>query len=116
MRAVGWSKVLLNYSNTKSVLPIVHPVCQLAVPQSFQFISMSSEADKTNIIEKAKRLAGIKAVDNHVKDGDVVGVGSGSTIVYAVTRLAERVKEENLKIQCVPTSFQAKQLRHGLKI
>lgn len=34
----------------------------------------------------------------------------GSTIVYAVTRLAERVKSENLNVVCIPTSFQAKQL------
>lgn len=40
----------------------------------------------------------------------MVGIGSGSTIVYAVERLAERVKKENLSIVCVPTSFQAKQL------
>ncbi|CAB1325669.1 unnamed protein product [Coregonus sp. 'balchen'] len=40
----------------------------------------------------------------------VVGVGSGSTIVYAVDRLAERVRQEKLNIVCVPTSFQARQL------
>ena len=80
--------------------------------------SSSSEINKMDDIEKAKRLSAIKAVNNHVKSGDVVGVGSGSTIVYAVTRLAERVKEENLSIQCVPTSFQAKQLilENGLNL
>ena len=69
-------------------------------------------------VETAKRLPAIKAVNNHVKSGDVVGIGSGSTIVYAVTRLAERVKEENLSIQCVPTSFQSKQLilENGLNL
>ena len=48
----------------------------------------------------------------------MVGVGSGSTIVYAVQRLAERVKEEGLDIRCVPTSFQARQLivTHGLEL
>ena len=30
----------------------------------------------------------------------VVGIGSGSTIVYAVKRLAERVKEEGLHLRC----------------
>ena len=56
-------------------------------------------------------------MDNHVtSETKVVGVGSGSTIVYAVRRLAERVKEEGLEIKCVPTSFQARQLilSHGL--
>ena len=61
---------------------------------------------KENDIEKAKCFAATAAVDNHVNDGDIIGVGSGSTIVYAVKRLRERVKGENLKIKCVPTSFQ----------
>ena len=42
----------------------------------------------------------------HVSNTRVVGVGSGSTIVYAVERLAQRVKEEGLELRCVPTSFQ----------
>ena len=57
-------------------------------------------------VEAAKKAAASKAVDNHVKDGQIVGVGSGSTIVYAVQRLKERVDAEKLKIKCVPTSFQ----------
>lgn len=61
-------------------------------------------------LEAAKKLAAYKAVDEHIKDNLVVGIGSGSTIVYAVTRLAERVKAENLNLTCIPTSFQAKQL------
>lgn len=61
-------------------------------------------------LESAKRIAAEKAINDHVKDKQIVGIGSGSTIVYAVTRLAERVKSENLNIVCIPTSFQAKQL------
>ena len=68
-------------------------------------------------LKAAKALAGAAAVDNHVgAETRVVGVGSGSTIVFAVQRLAEKVKEEGLDIRCVPTSFQARQLilEHGL--
>ncbi|CAH0561379.1 unnamed protein product [Brassicogethes aeneus] len=61
-------------------------------------------------LETAKKIAARKAVDNHVSNGNIVGVGSGSTIVYAVERLSERVKQENLDVVCVPTSFQARQL------
>ncbi|KAJ7988842.1 hypothetical protein DPEC_G00313380 [Dallia pectoralis] len=70
----------------------------------------------SSMAEEAKKLAGYAAVDNHVKDNHVVGVGSGSTIVFAVDRLAERVRQEKLNIVCVPTSFQARQLilKHGL--
>mmetsp|Transcript_9585 Transcript_9585/g.16832 ORF Transcript_9585/g.16832 Transcript_9585/m.16832 type:complete len:240 (+) Transcript_9585:49-768(+) len=61
-------------------------------------------------VEKAKRKAARAAVDEFVKDGMNVGVGSGSTVVYAVERLVELVKEESYKLVCVPTSFQARQL------
>ncbi len=65
-----------------------------------------------NAIDEAKKLAAYKAVDEHVKSGDVVGVGSGSTIVFAVDRLAERIKANELKdINCIPTSFQVKTLK-----
>jgi len=66
-----------------------------------------------SVKEKAKLRAAYAAVDHHVKDGQVLGIGSGSTIVYAVQRLAERVKEEKLSVRCIPTSFQAIQLING---
>lgn len=61
-------------------------------------------------LDQAKKTAAFKAVDEYVKNNTVVGVGSGSTVVYAVQRLAERVKTEGLKLVCIPTSFQARQL------
>uniref|UniRef100_A0A182WF58 ribose-5-phosphate isomerase n=1 Tax=Anopheles minimus TaxID=112268 RepID=A0A182WF58_9DIPT len=72
----------------------------------------------TMSLEEAKRCAAYKAVDEYVKDNTVVGVGSGSTVVYAVHRIAERVKKEGLKLVCIPTSFQARQLiiEHGLTL
>jgi ribose 5-phosphate isomerase A len=65
-----------------------------------------------------KKAAGCKAVDEWVKDNQRIGIGSGSTIVFAVERLAERVKNEQLNVTCVPTSFQAKQLiiDHNLQL
>lgn len=69
-------------------------------------------------LEKAKQLAAHKAVDEYVKDNTVLGIGSGSTIVYAVERLQQRVRNENLNIICIPTSFQARQLivANGLRL
>lgn len=61
-------------------------------------------------VAKGKRAAAFKAIDDHIKDGSRIGIGSGSTIVFAVERLAERVKNEKLSVRCVPTSFQAKEL------
>lgn len=64
-------------------------------------------------LEGAKKLAANKAVDTHIKDNFIVGIGSGSTIIYAVQRIAERVANEKLNLICIPTSFQAKQLIHS---
>lgn len=63
-----------------------------------------------NSIEQGKKNAAYQAVDENIKNGDKVGIGSGSTVVYAVNRLAERVKREKLSVTCVPTSFQSRQL------
>ncbi|XP_053560267.1 ribose-5-phosphate isomerase isoform X2 [Bombina bombina] len=60
----------------------------------------------SRMTEEAKRLAGYAAVDNHVKNNQALGIGSGSTIVHSVKRLAERVAQEKLNVVCVPTSFQ----------
>ncbi|XP_054016577.1 ribose-5-phosphate isomerase [Hylaeus anthracinus] len=65
---------------------------------------------KMGPLESAKKVAAYKAVDEYVKDNSVIGIGSGSTIIYAVLRLVERVKEEKLNVICIPTSFQARQL------
>lgn len=73
---------------------------------------------QTMSLEAAKKLAACKAVDDCVRDNMVLGVGSGSTIVYAVDRLKERVDKEKLNIVCIPTSFQARQLiiQNGLRL
>ena len=64
-----------------------------------------------SVVEAAKRAAAFRAVDAFVRDGTVVGVGSGSTVVYAAERLGQRVRSEGLKITCIPTSFQAEEVR-----
>ena len=50
-----------------------------------------------------------------VEDGQVVGLGSGSTAAYAVQLLGERVRA-GLKIRGVPTSVQTQQLAEEFKI
>ncbi|XP_043206075.1 ribose-5-phosphate isomerase-like isoform X2 [Amphibalanus amphitrite] len=64
----------------------------------------------SSAVEEGKKKAAYIAVDKFVQDNQKIGIGSGSTIVYAVDRLAERVSAEGLRVQCVPTSFQARQL------
>lgn len=72
--------------------------------------SLLTDNIKNMALNEAKKIAAYKAVDNWVKDNTAVGIGSGSTVVFAVQRLAERVKNEKLNIICIPTSFQARQL------
>jgi len=59
-------------------------------------------------IEAAKRAAGEHAADR-VTDGQIVGLGTGSTAAHAIRALGEAVGE-GLAIRGVPTSFQARQL------
>ncbi|MHB8205772.1 ribose 5-phosphate isomerase A [Mucilaginibacter sp.] len=41
-----------------------------------------------------------------VKDGDILGVGSGSTVYVALITIAKRIKEEGLKVKAIPTSIE----------
>jgi ribose 5-phosphate isomerase A len=64
--------------------------------------------------ENEKELAG-RASIRFVKDGDVVGLGTGSTAVHMVSALAERVKA-GLKIVGIPTSVRTRELAASLGI
>jgi ribose 5-phosphate isomerase A len=52
----------------------------------------------------AKRAAGYVAADM-VEDGMIIGLGTGSTVFYALERLSARISE-GLRVFGVPTSFQ----------
>jgi ribose 5-phosphate isomerase A len=41
-----------------------------------------------------------------VKDGDVLGVGSGSTVYMALLAIAKRIKTEKLHVLAIPTSLE----------
>ena len=53
----------------------------------------------------AKQAAGICAAEM-VEDGMVIGLGTGSTVLFAMQKLSEKVRD-GLDITGVPTSFQA---------
>ena len=61
---------------------------------------------KQDWIEKEKKNAALEAV-KHVKDGFIVGLGSGSTAAYAIEEIGKRIKHEALRVLGVPTSYQA---------
>ncbi len=65
--------------------------------------------------EMAKKLSGREAA-KLVKDGAVVGLGTGSTAAYAIEELGRRVQEEGLNILGIPTSYQAADLARRNRI
>lgn len=66
-------------------------------------------------IDKAKFVAAKRAVA-FVEDGMKVGLGTGSTAAWMVRCLAERVREEGLRIVGVPTSTRTAELARQLGI
>ena len=68
---------------------------------------ISNKEEKVKIaIEVAKK----------VKDGDVIGFGSGSTSFLAAKEIAKKIENENIKITAIPTSYEIKLLCVSLKI
>lgn len=53
-----------------------------------------------------KENVGKKAADL-IKDGQIVGLGTGSTTHYFIRHLGERIKNEELNILGIPTSYQS---------
>jgi len=59
--------------------------------------------------EEAKKKASLEAV-KHVKDDFTVGLGSGSTVAYAIQEIGKRIQQRKLRILGVPTSHQTMML------
>jgi ribose 5-phosphate isomerase A len=52
--------------------------------------------------DEMKKIAGEKAVE-FIQDGMNIGLGTGSTVYWAIQKLGERI-QEGLRIQAIPTS------------
>ncbi len=70
-----------------------------------------------DFVEKAKKNAALEAV-RHVMDNFVIGLGSGSTVAYAIEEIGNRIESKGLRVLGVPTSYQASMLavKHGIPI
>lgn len=68
-----------------------------------------------NPIDKAKFVAAKRAAE-FVEDGMKLGLGTGSTAAWMVRCLAERVRDEGLRVQGVPTSRRTAELAASLGI
>jgi ribose 5-phosphate isomerase A len=55
-------------------------------------------------LEGKQKVADIIAAK--VKDGDILGVGSGSTVYVALQAISKRIKEEKLNVKAIPTSIE----------
>jgi ribose 5-phosphate isomerase A len=87
----------------------------LATPAATAAPTLSPAA----IIEGAKRLAAYRAVDEHFpQNARYVGIGSGSTVVYVVERIAQLPRDRTDHVVFIPTGFQSKELilKAGLKL
>ena len=60
---------------------------------------------------------GYKAVDDYVRSGMVVGLGTGSTAYFAVERVGQKLQSGELKdIICIPTSERTREQAQSLGI
>ncbi|GMH71108.1 hypothetical protein TrLO_g13264 [Triparma laevis f. longispina] len=67
--------------------------------------------------DELKKMVGYKAVDDHVKSGMVVGLGTGSTAYFAVERVGQKLASGELKdIVAIPTSIRTKEQAESLNI
>jgi ribose 5-phosphate isomerase A len=67
--------------------------------------------------DELKKLVGYKAVDDYVKSGMVIGLGTGSTAYFAVERVGEKLKSGELTdILAIPTSIRTKEQAESLGI
>ena len=67
--------------------------------------------------DELKKQVGYKAVDDYVKSGMVVGLGTGSTAYFAVERVGQKLKSGELKdILAIPTSVRTKEQAEELGI
>lgn len=65
-------------------------------------------------VDRQKRAAAEAALER-VRDGQIIGLGTGSTVRFFLEGLAQRIKA-GLRIQGVPTSKQTARLAHELGI
>ncbi len=65
-------------------------------------------------VEQLKKMAGEKAAER-IKDGMIIGLGTGSTVKYTVLRIGEMVKD-GLEIIGIPTSRATEQLASRIGI
>jgi ribose 5-phosphate isomerase A len=67
---------------------------------------LKASHSSANWIEDAKKRAALEAV-KHIRNGQVIGLGSGSTAAYAIQEIGKLIHRKKWRILAVPTSHQA---------
>lgn len=71
---------------------------------------------KNQVENKEEKLALARRMAKRVKDGEIIGFGSGTTSYLTIEEIGKRIKEENLTIKAIPTSSIIEDLCRELKI
>ena len=71
------------------------------------FEDIKNEEEKKDVANK---------IANKIKDGDIIGFGSGSTAYLTIKAIAEKMQKENIKITAIPTSYEVELLCNFLNI
>lgn len=71
------------------------------------FEDIKNEEEKKDVANK---------IANKIKDGDIIGFGSGSTAYLTIHAIAEKMQKENIKITAIPTSYEVELLCNFLNI
>ena len=82
---------------------------------NIQSIACIAENEMAPDAPALKKIVAEKAVDDYVKDGMTVGLGTGSTAEYAIRRVGELVKN-GYKLKCVATSQRTADLAESLGV
>ena len=86
-------------------------------PIAFTPRAFSPTALKMASQDELKKLVGYKAVDDYVRSGMVIGLGTGSTAYFAVERVGQLLKSGELTdILAIPTSIRTKEQAESLDI
>ncbi|RCH82633.1 ribose-5-phosphate isomerase rki1, partial [Rhizopus stolonifer] len=97
----------LYYLKTTSSRLSSEAIAHTAYPYLSKASSNTTGSGPLASYNKGKKLAAYRAVDEYINaDQKVVGIGSGSTVVYVVERILQRPELKH--IVYIPTSFQSK--------
>ena len=75
-----------------------------------------SKIDFENIKNREQKEIVAKKIADKIKDGEVIGFGSGSTSYLTIYAIADKMKKENISIKAIPTSYEVELLCYYLHI